>query len=68
MQWTVGLNPISTQAVAVDQPLLLHAVGACSLLGARFLEVVSGALNRWTNHLVPQWNPYIPKVSASDTT
>jgi D-lactate dehydrogenase len=28
------------------------------------LEVVSGALNRWTNHIVPQWNPYIPKGGA----
>lgn len=36
----------------------------CRLLGPRFLEVVSGSLNRWTNHLVPQWNPYIPKVST----
>lgn len=35
------------------------------LLGPRVLEVVSSTLNRWTSNLVPQWNPYIPKVSGS---
>jgi hypothetical protein len=35
---------------------------AVRLLGPWPLEVVSGALNRWTNHLVPQWNRYLPKV------
>lgn len=44
-------------------PALLNTVDFFhGLLGPRVLEVVSGTLNKWTNHLVPQWNPYIPKV------
>lgn len=47
-------------------PALLNTVDFFhGLLGPRVLEVVSGTLNKWTNHLIPQWNPYIPKVSAS---
>lgn len=35
------------------------------LLGPRVLEVVSGTLNKWTSNIVPQWNPYIPKVGVA---
>ncbi|WIA33444.1 hypothetical protein OEZ86_006576 [Tetradesmus obliquus] len=43
-------------------PLLLNTVDFFhGLLGPRLLEVVSGTLNKWTNHIVPVWNPYIPK-------
>ena len=34
------------------------------VLGPGVLEGVSSTLNRWTNHLIPVWNPYIPKVSS----
>lgn len=48
-------------------PLLLNTVDVFhGILGPKPLEVISGALNRWTNHLIPQWNPYIPKVWIYD--
>eukprot|EP00775_Hariotina_reticulata_P013456 gene13456-13582_t len=44
-------------------PYLLNTVDFFhGLLGPKVLEVVSGTLNRWTNHIVPKWNPYIPKA------
>lgn len=48
-------------------PALLNTVDLFhGLLGPRVLEVVSGSLNKWTNHVVPRWNPYIPKVCVCD--
>ena len=42
---------------------LLNVVNvAHSVLGAAPLKAISGALNRWTGHMVPEWNPYMPKV------
>lgn len=42
---------------------LLGVVNAAhAVLGAAPLKAISGALNRWSGHVVPEWNPYMPKV------
>ena len=42
---------------------LLNVVNAAhAVLGAGPLKAISGALNRWSGHMVPEWNPYMPKV------
>eukprot|EP00878_Enallax_costatus_P006622 GHUV01006940.1.p1 GENE.GHUV01006940.1~~GHUV01006940.1.p1 ORF type:complete len:990 (+),score=266.56 GHUV01006940.1:206-3175(+) len=47
-------------------PYLLNTVDFFhGLLGPRVLEVVSGTMNKWSNHIVPQWNKYIPKGGQS---
>ncbi|GIL81459.1 hypothetical protein Vretimale_972 [Volvox reticuliferus] len=46
-------------------PRFLNLVNmAHSVLGPKPLEVISRALNGATNHLVPVWNPYMPKGAA----
>lgn len=35
-----------------------------SIVGPKPLEAVSRALNSITNHMVPVWNPYMPKGAA----
>ncbi len=35
---------------------------AHGVLGPSFLQSVTGLLNRWSGRLVPEWNPYMPKV------
>ena len=45
---------------------LLSAVNvAHSVLGPWPLEAISGALNRWSGHMVPSWNRYMPKVCVA---
>ncbi len=42
---------------------LLNVVNAAhAVLGAAPLKAISGALNRLSGHMVPEWNPYMPKV------
>lgn len=44
---------------------LLNVVNAAhAVLGATPLKAISGALNRLSGHMVPEWNPYMPKVSS----
>lgn len=44
---------------------LLNVVNvAHSVLGATPLKAISSALNKMTGHMVPEWNPYMPKVGA----
>lgn len=35
------------------------------VVGPKPLELISSTLNRWTNHMVPVWNPYMPKVCTT---
>ena len=35
------------------------------IVGPAPLEFISRTLNRWTNHMVPVWNRYMPKVRGS---
>jgi D-lactate dehydrogenase len=37
---------------------------AHSVLGAWPIKTISSALNKVTNHIVPEWNPYMPKGAA----
>ncbi len=54
-------NNFSTTAWAFNK--LLNVVSAAhSVLGAAPLKAVSSTLNRLTGHMVPEWNPYMPKV------
>lgn len=54
-------NNFSTTAWAFNK--LLNVVSAAhSVLGAAPLKAISSTLNRWTGHMVPEWNPYMPKV------
>lgn len=44
---------------------LLGAVNvAHSVLGPGVLKGISGALNKMSNHMVPEWNPYMPKAAS----
>ncbi len=44
-------------------PAVLNVVDfAHRLVGPKPLEYISGAMNRMSNHLVPTWNPYMPRV------
>jgi D-lactate dehydrogenase len=44
---------------------LLNVVNvAHSVLGATPLKAISSALNKMTGHVVPEWNPYMPKVGG----
>jgi hypothetical protein len=44
-------------------PAFLNVVDfAHRLVGPKPLEYLSGAMNRMSNHLVPTWNPYMPRV------
>eukprot|EP00879_Flechtneria_rotunda_P006313 GHRR01006635.1.p1 GENE.GHRR01006635.1~~GHRR01006635.1.p1 ORF type:complete len:789 (+),score=273.08 GHRR01006635.1:1646-4012(+) len=50
------------KAINNGVPFLLNTVDVFhGILGPRPLEVVSSTLNKWTNRIVPVWNPYIPK-------
>lgn len=50
-------------AFASAVPPMLNLVDfAHRLVGPKPLEFLSSALNRGSNHLVPAWNPYLPKV------
>ena len=37
---------------------------AHSVLGATPLKAVTSALNKATGHVMPEWNPYMPKVGG----
>lgn len=51
--------------VAWSMNKLLGAVNiAHSVLGAWPLKTISSALNKATGHMVPEWNPYMPKGAA----
>ncbi|KAI3429690.1 hypothetical protein D9Q98_005775 [Chlorella vulgaris] len=44
---------------------LLGVVNAAhSVLGPKPLQVISSALNKVSGHMVPEWNPYMPKGAA----
>ena len=44
-------------------PAFLNVVDfAHRLVGPKPLQYLSGAMNRMSNHLVPAWNPYMPRV------
>ncbi|BDA46133.1 probable glycolate oxidase subunit GlcD at N-terminal half [Coccomyxa sp. Obi] len=46
-------------------PKLLNVVDfAHRLVGPKPLEYISGAMNRMSNHLVPTWNPYMPRGAS----
>ena len=50
---------------AAAVPPVLNVVDfAHRLVGPKPLEYLSGAMNKMSNHLVPTWNPYMPRVSA----
>lgn len=56
-------NNFGTSAWAMNR--LLNVVNlAHSVVGATPLKAISSALNRATNHFVPEWNPYMPKGAA----
>jgi D-lactate dehydrogenase len=46
-------------------PLLNMVDFAHRLVGPKPLEFLSKTLNKGTGHIVPEWNPYLPKVRAS---
>lgn len=49
--------------VAWSMNKLLNVVSfANGVLGAWPLKTISSALNKATGHMVPEWNPYMPKV------
>ena len=49
-------------------PAFLNVVDfAHRLVGPKPLQYLSGAMNRMSNHLVPAWNPYMPRVRARAT-
>ena len=50
---------------AAAVPPVLNVVDfAHRLVGPKPLEYLSGAMNKMSNHLVPTWNPYMPRVRA----
>ena len=50
-------------AFAAAVPPVLNLVDfAHRLVGPKPLEYISSAMNRMSNHLVPTWNPYMPRV------
>jgi hypothetical protein len=50
-------------------PPLLNVVDfAHRLLGPSPLQYISSRLNKASNHLIPEWNPYMPKVRSSRLT
>ena len=54
-------NNFSMAAAAV--PPLLNVVDAAHrVVGAAPLTYVSSLLNRMSGHLIPTWNPYMPRV------
>ena len=46
-------------------PLLNMVDFAHRLVGPKPLEFLSKTLNRGTGHIVPEWNPYLPRVRAN---
>ena len=48
---------------AAVPPFLNIVDFAHRLVGPKPLEYISGAMNRVSNHIVPTWNPYMPRVS-----
>ena len=59
--WQAMANNYGTFVSTV--PAFLNVVDfAHKLVGPKPLEYLSGAMNRMTNHLVPTWNPYMPRV------
>lgn len=51
--------------VSMGTRLLLNTVDLVhGLVGPKPLEMISGALNRWSNHAIPEWNKYLPKGAA----
>ena len=45
---------------------LLNVVNAVhSVVGATPLKAISSALNKASGHVVPEWNPYMPKASRA---
>ena len=44
-------------------PPFLNTINlAHSIVGPRPLQYISSALNRLSGNMVPEWNPYMPKV------
>jgi D-lactate dehydrogenase len=45
-------------------PAILNVVDfAHRLVGPKPLEYISSAMNKASGHLIPVWNPYMPRVS-----
>ena len=43
----------------------LNVVSAAhAVLGSTPLKVISSTLNKWSNHMIPEWNPYMPKGAS----
>ena len=67
---TPALLPVQSMAnnygvFAAAVPPVLNVVDfAHRLVGPKPLEYLSGAMNKMSNHLVPTWNPYMPRVRA----
>ena len=67
---TPPLFPVQSMAnnygvFAAAVPPVLNVVDfAHRLVGPKPLEYLSGAMNKMSNHLVPTWNPYMPRVRA----
>ena len=59
--------PTTTAFTAAVPPFLNLVDFAHRLVGPKPLEYLSGAMNRVSNHLVPTWNPYMPRVSPCRT-
>ena len=66
----VATTPCAVQALANNfgafskiVPPFLNTVNlAHSIVGPRPLQYISSALNRLSGNMVPEWNPYMPKV------
>ena len=49
-------------------PTVLNVVDfAHRLVGPKPLEYISSMLNRASGHFIPEWNPYMPRVSAAQS-
>lgn len=52
-------------AVAWGMNKMLNVVSAVhGVIGATPIKVISSALNRVSDHMVPEWNPYMPKGAS----
>ena len=66
----VDATPCAVQALANNfgafskiVPPFLNTINlAHSIVGPRPLQYISSALNRLSGNMVPEWNPYMPKV------
>jgi D-lactate dehydrogenase len=63
-KWAVWLAS-NFSTVNANVPRLLNTVNFMhGILGPSILSFSSRLLNRWTDHFVPVWNPYMPKGAS----